>query len=50
MAALPIRIDLSDVVQEFTLNQDESNLLATAIIDSVVQEYSMKWVTYYARL
>lgn len=43
MAALPIRIDLSDVVQEFTLNQDESNLLATAIIDSVVQEYSMKW-------
>lgn len=41
--ALPIRIDLSDVVGEFDLSQDESNLLAASIIDSVIQEYSSKW-------
>lgn len=41
--SLPIRIDLSDVVAEFNLDENAANMLGTAIIDRVVQEYSYKW-------
>lgn len=41
--SLPIRIDLSDVVAEFNLDENTANMLGTAIIDRVVQEYSYKW-------
>jgi hypothetical protein len=41
--SLPIRIDLGDVVEEFQLNLFEADLLGTAIIDRVVQEYVIKW-------
>ena len=41
--SLPIRIDLSDVVAEFNLDENSANMLGAAIIDRVVQEYSSKW-------
>lgn len=43
MTGLPIRIDLSEVVEEFNLGQEEADLLGTAIIDRIVQEYSSRW-------
>lgn len=41
--SLPIRIDLSDIVAEFNLDENSANMLGAAIIDRVVQEYSSKW-------
>lgn len=40
---LPIRIDLDEVVGEFSLSGEETNLLGAAIIDRVVQEYYERW-------
>lgn len=40
---LPIRIDLDEIVEEFNLDENKTNLLGAAIIDRVVQEYYSKW-------
>lgn len=41
--SLPIRIDLSEVIEEFSLDVNSANMLGAAIIDRVTQEYSSKW-------
>lgn len=40
---LPIRIDLDEVVGEFSLSGEETNLLGAAIIDRVIEEYYQRW-------
>lgn len=40
---LPISIDLQDVVEEFQLNESQSQSLGASIIDRVIQEYSVRW-------
>lgn len=40
---LPIKIDLDEIVGEFSLSGEETNLLGAAIIDRVVQEYYERW-------
>lgn len=40
---IPISIDLSDLIAEFKLDEDQSNSLGSIIIDRVVQEYTSKW-------
>ena len=40
---LPINIDISEVVDEFTLTASQSQSLGKSIIDSIVQEYTSVW-------
>lgn len=40
---VPINIDLSDLVEEFNLSQDQSTFLGASIIDAVVTEYQLRW-------
>lgn len=40
---VPINIDLSDLVEEFDLSQDQSMFLGASIIDAVVTEYQLRW-------
>lgn len=40
---LPVNIDLSEIVEEFQLNEGQSQELGTSIINGVMQEYSMRW-------
>lgn len=39
----PIRIDLTDVVAEFNLNENAANALGSAIINKVAEEYTFRW-------
>lgn len=40
---VPINIDLSDLVEEFDLSQDQSTFLGASIIDAVITEYQLRW-------
>lgn len=40
---VPINIDLSDLVEEFDLSQDQSTFLGASIVDAVVTEYQLRW-------
>lgn len=40
---LPINIDLSDLVEEFSLTANQTEILGTSIIDKVIVEYSTRW-------
>lgn len=40
---VPINIDLSDLVEEFDLSQDQSTFLGSSIIDAVITEYQLRW-------
>ena len=40
---LPINIDISEVVDEFTLTAGQSQALGEAIIDNIVAEYTSVW-------
>jgi hypothetical protein len=40
---VPINIDLSDLVEEFDLSQDQSTFLGSSIIDVVITEYQLRW-------
>lgn len=40
---LPISIDLEDIIKEFSLNESQANSLGAAIIDKVIEEYTLKW-------
>lgn len=40
---LPINIDLSDLVEEFSLTTNQTEILGTSIIDKVIVEYSTRW-------
>lgn len=39
----PIKIDLSELIEEFDLNDQQSVTLGASIIDRVVEEYTSKW-------
>lgn len=43
MNLLPINIDLNEVVQEFSLNENQTIYLGSSIIDRVIEEYSTRW-------
>lgn len=40
---IPINIDVSDVIQEFSLMSQESDILKNTIVDGIVAEYLSKW-------
>lgn len=40
---VPIHLDISEVVEEFNLNESQAEGLGSEIIDRIVAEYSMKW-------
>lgn len=40
---LPISIDLEDLIEEFTLDSEQSLQLSNHIIDRIAQEYTLKW-------
>lgn len=40
---VPISIDLSEVVEEFNLDEETSAQLGSHIIDRIAQEYDMRW-------
>lgn len=40
---VPIHLDISEVVEEFDLNENQAEALGSEIIDRVVAEYSTKW-------
>lgn len=40
---VPINIDLSGVVEEFSLNEEQSVGLSSYIIDRITEEYTLKW-------
>lgn len=39
----PINIDLTDLIVEFSLDKDSATTIGAAIIDSIVQDYTVKW-------
>lgn len=43
---LPINIDLSEVIAEFSLDESQSNSLGSSIIDRVIEEYTAKWESF----
>lgn len=40
---LPINIDLQEVIEEFSLNENQSFFLGSTIIDRIVEEYTLRW-------
>lgn len=43
MIITPINIDLTDLIVEFSLDKDSATTIGAAIIDSIIQDYSIKW-------
>lgn len=40
---IPVRIDLSEIIEEFTLTAGQAQDLSAAIIDRIVEDYMHKW-------
>lgn len=40
---IPINIDISSLIEEFSLDENQTLMIGTTIIDRVAQEYSYRW-------